>query len=34
MFTNTGNTAVMLHHWTVRDADGNVGPVTRPRFRC
>jgi hypothetical protein len=24
MFTNTGDTTVMLNHWTVRDADGNV----------
>ena len=24
MFTNTGGTTVMLNHWTVRDADGNV----------
>ena len=24
MFTNTGNTTVMLNRWTVRDADGNV----------
>jgi hypothetical protein len=32
MFTNTGNTTVMLNHWTVRDADGNVfrfGPDDR-----
>ena len=24
MFVNTGGTTVMLNHWTVRDADGNV----------
>ena len=32
MFTNTGNTTVMLNDWTVRDADGNVfrfGPDDR-----
>lgn len=32
MFTNTGNTTVMLNHWTVRDAGGNVfrfGPDDR-----